>query len=134
MVDLMNGRTIAAPLAWRPRGLNMPHVDSSMMTRAEYDESTAELDITFRSGKTYRYLRVPPDIYTGLIEAESKGEFFNDESRTCLCSPRSRGDAKPNVARISANRVATSGKINCPAFRFAPCRLPLLRATPQAFS
>ena len=56
----------------------MPLVQSSMMTRVEYDEEAREFDITFTSGKTYRYLDVPLEIYVGLLDAESKGEFFND--------------------------------------------------------
>ena len=59
----------------------MPHVQSSMMTRGEYNEELRELDITFTSGKTYRYIDVPEDIYSGLIEATSQGEFFNDYIR-----------------------------------------------------
>jgi len=59
----------------------MPLVESSMMLRVEYDEDTSELDITFKSGKTYRYREVPPDIYSDLLEAESKGEFFNEMIR-----------------------------------------------------
>jgi hypothetical protein len=56
----------------------MPHLQSSMMTFAKYDDDACELDITFTSGKTYRYLEVPVEIYEGLLDAESKGEFFND--------------------------------------------------------
>jgi hypothetical protein len=56
----------------------MTGVDSSMMTDVAYDEDSGELDITFTSGKTYRYLNVPPDIHAGLLEAESKGQYFND--------------------------------------------------------
>jgi lysyl-tRNA synthetase class 2 len=56
----------------------MPFVESSMMSRVEYDEDTSELDITFKSGKTYRYREVPPDVYSDLLDAESKGEFFNE--------------------------------------------------------
>jgi KTSC domain len=56
----------------------MPHVQSSMMTFVKYDDDARELDITFTSGKTYRYLEVPLEIYDGLLDAESKGEFFND--------------------------------------------------------
>jgi hypothetical protein len=56
----------------------MPHVESSMMTFVKYDDDAGELDITFASGKTYRYLEVPLEIYDGLLDAESKGEFFND--------------------------------------------------------
>jgi hypothetical protein len=56
----------------------MPHVQSSMMTFVKYDDDTCELDITFTSGMTYRYLKVPLEIYDGLLDAESKGEFFNE--------------------------------------------------------
>ena len=57
----------------------MLHVSSSMMTAVNYDEDSAELDITFVGGKTYRYSEVPQEIYDGLLEAESKGEFFNGQ-------------------------------------------------------
>jgi uncharacterized protein (DUF2164 family) len=50
-----------------------------MMTRVQYHEDTRELDIVFATGKIYRYLDVPPEIYVGLLDAESKGEFFNEE-------------------------------------------------------
>lgn len=56
----------------------MTRVASSMMSRVEYDDDTSELDITFTSGKTYRYVNVPPDIHDGLLDAESKGQFFNE--------------------------------------------------------
>jgi len=55
----------------------MPSVESSVMSYVHYDEDTAELDITFRSGKVYRYSDVPLPIYVDLLDAESKGEFFN---------------------------------------------------------
>jgi hypothetical protein len=55
----------------------MPHVQSSVMTRVHYDDDTAELDVSFVSGKVYRYASVPLAIYVDLLDAESKGEFFN---------------------------------------------------------
>jgi hypothetical protein len=57
----------------------MPRIESSMMTRVQYHEDARELDIVFATGKTYRYVDVPPELYLGLLEAESKGEFFNEE-------------------------------------------------------
>jgi lysyl-tRNA synthetase class 2 len=65
----------------KSKASDMPHVDSSMMTRVEYDDGTSELDITFSSGKTYRYFEVAPDVYCGLLDSESKGEFFNEHIR-----------------------------------------------------
>ncbi len=55
----------------------MPHVKSSVMRFVAYDDDAGELDITFTSGRTYRYFAVPPEIYAGLLAAESHGEFFN---------------------------------------------------------
>ena len=56
----------------------MPQIDSSMMKCVDYDEASKELDITFMSGKTYRYLDVSPEMYSALLDAESKGQFFNE--------------------------------------------------------
>jgi hypothetical protein len=70
----------------------MPHVQSSVMTFVKYDDDAGDLDITFTSGKTYRYLEVPLDIYDGLLDAESKGGFFNDNIKDefVYCEVRSR--------------------------------------------
>jgi hypothetical protein len=54
------------------------HVQSTVMTSIRYDNEARALDITFTSGETYRYSNVPRDIYVALLDAESKGEFFND--------------------------------------------------------
>ena len=54
------------------------HVQSTVMTSIRYDNKTRALDITFTSGEAYRYSNFPRDIYVALLDAESKGEFFND--------------------------------------------------------
>jgi hypothetical protein len=51
---------------------------SSTITSVEYDDEARELDITFTSGKTYRYFNVPLEIYAEFLDAGSKGKFFND--------------------------------------------------------
>src|SRR5580704_17345797 len=53
-------------------------VQSSTVRSVRYDHDACALDITFVSGKTYRYLDVPLEVYVDFIGAESKGEFFND--------------------------------------------------------
>jgi hypothetical protein len=53
-------------------------MQSSVIVSADYDEAEATLDITFTSGKTYRYFDVPGDVYAALMDAESKGMFFNE--------------------------------------------------------
>src|SRR5580704_1848918 len=52
-------------------------VQPSTMRFIEYDHDALELDITFSSGETYRYLNVPLEVYVALLEAGSKDEFFN---------------------------------------------------------
>jgi hypothetical protein len=73
----------------------MPHVQSSMMTFVKYDDDACELDITFTSGKTYRYREVPVEIYDGLLDAESKGEFFNDSIKDAFVYSEVRSRRKP---------------------------------------
>jgi hypothetical protein len=51
---------------------------SSVIKSVAYDEDAGELDITFASGKTYRYLDVPLGVYAEFLDAASKGEFFNE--------------------------------------------------------
>ena len=70
----------------------MPKIESTMMKRIDYDETSKELDITFVSGKTYRYLDVSPEIYGSLLDAESKGQFFNEHIKNefVYCEVKSR--------------------------------------------
>jgi KTSC domain len=56
----------------------MPRMQSSVMTNVDYDEDAAELDVTFVSGKIYRYFGVPLATYVDLLDAESHGAFFNE--------------------------------------------------------
>jgi hypothetical protein len=55
----------------------MLHVESSVLRFVQYDDEARELDIAFTSGKIYRYRDVPAEIYDELLEAESKGGYFN---------------------------------------------------------
>jgi hypothetical protein len=51
---------------------------SSTITSVKYDDDARELDITFTSGKKYRYFNVPLEVYAEFLDAGSKGKFFND--------------------------------------------------------
>jgi KTSC domain-containing protein len=55
----------------------MGRVESSVIRDYEYDGSAQVLYVTFVSGKTYAYDRVPPDVYDAFEAAGSKGKFFN---------------------------------------------------------
>lgn len=49
---------------------------SSMMRSAGYDDAHAVLEIEFVTGTVYRYHAVPRREWRGLIDAESKGRYF----------------------------------------------------------
>jgi hypothetical protein len=55
----------------------MPYVESDAIRIVTYDEIVFELDVTFASGKTYRYSGVPRHVYNELIAAESHGRYFH---------------------------------------------------------
>lgn len=57
--------------------MDMQPVSSSDLAAVGYDEDTATLRIEFLKGGTYEYHGVPKDIYDGLINASSKGKYFD---------------------------------------------------------
>ncbi len=54
---------------------------SSVIRHFGYHPKDASLEVTFVSGKRYRYFGVPPDLYQRMRESFSKGEFFNEHIR-----------------------------------------------------
>jgi KTSC domain len=55
---------------------NAVSVQSSLLARVAYD-SHAILQVTFRNGAAYQYAGVPVKTYRGLLQADSKGAYFN---------------------------------------------------------
>jgi len=47
------------------------------MISVGYDFETRVLEIEFIDGAIYQYFDVPEEIYQGLLNAESKGRYFN---------------------------------------------------------
>jgi len=61
--------------------VQMHPVESSNIFRVGYDEEARELHIVFHKGGTpnpweYVYREVPQEIFSGMLDAESKGKFF----------------------------------------------------------
>ena len=52
-------------------------VESSMIQAVGYDPESAELEVEFHTGQTYRYAGVPRAVYEGLLAAESKGRYMH---------------------------------------------------------
>jgi hypothetical protein len=58
-------------------------VKSEHLMSVGYDEETRTLEVRFVGKKLYRYQYVPQRIYTGLINAPSKGQYFDQHVRGC---------------------------------------------------
>ncbi len=75
-----SGMTIGDPItpsARKPtRGIPMIPVESSMVDSVGYDEERRLLQVVFTSGRVYCYEGVPPEVFRGLLEAESKGRYM----------------------------------------------------------
>ena len=52
-------------------------VSSSNVASIAYDSSTQTLGVKFLNGSEYHYAGTPPDIYTGMLAAESVGQFLH---------------------------------------------------------
>ena len=56
-------------------------VESTTLRSAGHDAQSAVLELQFRNGAVYQYLLVPPKVYRDLLEARSKGGYFNQNIR-----------------------------------------------------
>ncbi len=67
-------------------------LQSSVLAAAEYFPELQALDLVFNTGEVYRYLKAPLSLYQDLLQADSKGVFFNALIRNqfsfqCLGNP-----------------------------------------------
>lgn len=58
--------------------MELHSVESSMIQAFGYDAEAQTLLVIFNSGKTYRYFRVPPNVYQELLTSPSKGGYMRD--------------------------------------------------------
>jgi hypothetical protein len=56
-------------------------LQSSSLAQVAYDGRQSVLQVRFRDGTAYQYTGVPLAIYQGLLEAASKGAYFNHHVR-----------------------------------------------------
>ena len=52
-------------------------VRSSVISAIDYDSDLSILYVKFKSGSLYKYHRVPESVFNGLLNARSKGTYFN---------------------------------------------------------
>lgn len=56
-------------------------VESTTLATVGYDETRKLLQLEFRSGAVYLYSGVPAAVYQALLDAPSKGRYFNGAIR-----------------------------------------------------
>jgi lysyl-tRNA synthetase class 2 len=57
--------------------------ESTVISKVEYWPKVKELFVQFRkTGKIYAYQNVPPNVYSDLLHADSKGKQFNQHIKT----------------------------------------------------
>jgi hypothetical protein len=56
-------------------------VDSSTLSDVAYDTERRRLALTFTSGSVYEYADVPATVARDLLQADSKGRYFNTHIR-----------------------------------------------------
>lgn len=69
------------------------------MRSVGYDHTEQMLEVEFQSDAIYQYLEVPPAVYTELLAAESKGQYFNSEIRDAYGFVQVDGGARSATAR-----------------------------------
>jgi len=52
-------------------------LNSSNLLGCKYDRATQVLTVQFREGAVYDYANVPYEVYEGLMNAGSKGQYFH---------------------------------------------------------
>ncbi len=58
-------------------------VQSSNIRSVGYDGGAETLEVEFTSGSVYQYFDVPESEYEGLMNAGSKGRYFNRNIKEC---------------------------------------------------
>jgi hypothetical protein len=72
-------------------------VDSTTLARIAYDSANQFLWLEFRNHALYCYFEVPPAVHQALIQATSKGAYFNQTIRGRF-SYRRETDGQPKIS------------------------------------
>jgi hypothetical protein len=71
---------VAEPLGIVSRIRRIP-VESTALAAVGYSKRLRALEIEFRNGAIYRYLKVEPAVYDALLRAPSKARFYDENIR-----------------------------------------------------
>lgn len=78
-------------------------LSSRTLASACYDPHQRQLELEFRSGKRYLYFQVPRHCYEELLQAESKGGYFNRTIRNRFAFKDLSAPSAPIVLTVGEN-------------------------------
>jgi hypothetical protein len=78
-------------------------LDSSSLAWVQYDPALRHLEVEFRNGERYLYFQVPPRRYQNLLDADSKGAFFNRHIRNRFAFKQLTRPRRPIVLAAPGN-------------------------------
>ena len=61
--------------------MNRTRVLSQLLKAIGYDANSETLEVQFRKGGTFQFFAVPAFVYTRLLQADSKGSYFEHRVR-----------------------------------------------------
>lgn len=61
--------------------MEMISISSKAISAAGYDSSTMQMKIQFVQGSTYDFCGVPAHVFNSLLNASSKGGYYNEHIR-----------------------------------------------------
>lgn len=59
-------------------------VESTTLVTVSYDDARELLQLEFCSRAVYQYFRVPATVHQSLLDASSRGRYFNQAIRGCF--------------------------------------------------
>ena len=88
--------------------MRLDTVESDVIHAIGYDPEIHLLEIIFNDGRIYQYREVPDQVYVGLLRAESKGKYFQENVRDEFLYWQY--DAEANRFVRAADQKAKGGK------------------------
>ena len=85
-------------------------VNSSTLATVHYDHARQLLRLEFRSHAVYLYFGLPPHLYHGLLAADSKGSYFNQNIRGRFPYQKLADEENSRQAETSGNPSTLSTK------------------------
>jgi len=61
--------------------MKLETVESDVIHAIGYDDEISVLEIIFNSGQIYQYRNVPREVFEQFMQAESKGNYFQENIR-----------------------------------------------------